>query len=253
MMQLTNYFIWFMTYSFIGWIYESTICSIPKHHKFINRGYLHGPYCPIYGAGAVINLILLKNVESPIVIFIIAMVTSSIIEYVTSYVMEKVFLARWWDYSHLPCNLQGRICLYGSLIFGGANVALIELVHPLLMNLSGTISPKVLQISAILLFVTILFDCIFTTIHMNDFNIKLKNKESFLSIPNTVAITINNEEDIQDKRDDPNVVNNVGTLMNIDSIKTHFKNSELRILYAFPKFKSTRYSSIVERIKEIIR
>jgi uncharacterized membrane protein len=218
----------------------------------INRGYLLGPYCPIYGVGAVINLILLKNVESSIVIFILAMVTSGVVEYVTSYVMEKLFHARWWDYSHYPLNLQGRICLYGCLIFGGANVTLLKVVHPYVMNLTGAISSNAIQISSILLFLMILLDTVFTTIHIYSLNVKLKNIQDSVTIRinNSISYIVEKRRDIQENI---KVIKNVGMTLNLSNIKKQFKNSELRILHAFPKFKSTRYGAIVDKIKEIIK
>lgn len=250
-MQLSYYFIWFMLYSFIGWLYESTICSIPKHHKMINRGYLLGPYCPIYGFGAVLNVILLKNVERGLVIFVLAMVTSSIVEYVTSYVMEKLFHARWWDYSHYPLNVQGRICLYGGIIFGGANVLLIKVVHPYVIKLTGAISPNVIQIVSIILLLLILLDTVFTTIHIQSLNVKFKKIEDSVTmrINTKVSSIVDKKRDMQENL---KVMKYKGTTLNITNVKKQFKNSELRILHAFPKFKSTRYGVIVDKIKEIL-
>lgn len=176
MFIISYYFIWFMLYSFTGWLYESTICSILKHHKFINRGYLLGPYCPVYGFGAIINLILLDNIESSILIFLLSMITSGALEYITSYIMEKLFHARWWDYSQYPLNLYGRICLYGCLIFGGANVILIKIIHPYVTELTGDITDPVIQIGSIILLMLILFDTVVTTVRTKDCNAKLHIK-----------------------------------------------------------------------------
>jgi uncharacterized membrane protein len=248
-MQIHYYFLWFMLYSFVGWFYESTICSIPKHHKFINRGYLLGPYCPIYGFGAVMNLILLNRVESAIGIFILAMITSAIVEYITSYAMEKLFYARWWDYSHHPLNIQGRICLYGCLVFGVANVFLIKVAHPFVVSLTVGISTNAIQISSIGLFLVLLFDTVFTTVHINSLNDKFKN------IHEDVTIRVNESlANITDKRKDFQKTLKAITSVRIKlpTIKKQFKWSELRILHAFPKFKSTRYETIVDKIKELI-
>lgn len=87
-MQIYYYFLWLMLYSSMGWLYESTICSLVNEHRLINRGFLMGPICPIYGFGALINIVLLRDMESPAIIFLLAMVTSGILEYITSYLME---------------------------------------------------------------------------------------------------------------------------------------------------------------------
>lgn len=250
-MQLANYFLWFMLYSAIGWLYESTICSIPKHHKIINRGYLVGPYCPIYGIGAVVNLILLKNIESLFVIFIISMITSGVVEYITSYYMEKLFQARWWDYSHYPLNLYGRICLYGCIIFGIANVVLIKVIHPYVLIVTGKINLKVIWISSLLLFIMIVSDTIFTTIKMNSLNVKLKYIQDIVNsrVNNTISSLVDRGRGIQGNLTE---FKNEGVALNVTNIKKYFKISELRILHSFPKFKSIRYGAIVDKIKEII-
>jgi len=121
--------LYFFVYSFIGWIYESTICSFLKYRRFVNRGFLNGPYCPIYGVGAVVGISLYKDMGH-LEIFILSMITSTILEYITGYVLEKTFKRKWWDYSKQPLNLHGYICLMATVVFGIANVALITLVHP---------------------------------------------------------------------------------------------------------------------------
>jgi uncharacterized membrane protein len=123
--------VYFIIYSFIGWLYESTVCSIPKYKTVINRGFLYGPYLPIYGIGAVINILILQNIENVFAIFTIAVLASTILEYVTAFVLENLFKQRWWDYSQFPFNVHGRICFYASFVFGGAVTLLIKVVHPL--------------------------------------------------------------------------------------------------------------------------
>lgn len=91
-----------MFYSIVGWVYESLICSVGARH-FVNRGFLNGPYCPIYGFGAVFDLILLGKIENPFLLFLLGAIVTCTLEYLTSYGMEKIFHARWWDYS------KGRI------------------------------------------------------------------------------------------------------------------------------------------------
>ena len=111
------YFLLYLIYSIGGWLLEVS-CKLVEKKKFINRGFLIGPYCPIYGTGAVIMTILLKKyIDDPITLFIMAMLTCSILEYITSYVMEKLFNARWWDYSTYRFNINGRICLETTIPF----------------------------------------------------------------------------------------------------------------------------------------
>lgn len=96
---LEHYFLWFLFYSFVGWMYESILVSC-QQHRLVNRGFLNGPLCPIYGTGAILGVAILGNVHNPIIIFLISMVGATILEYTTSWVMEQLFHARWWDYSN---------------------------------------------------------------------------------------------------------------------------------------------------------
>ena len=129
MLALEHLFLWFVLYSFIGWIYESILVSVMER-RLVNRGFLNGPLCPIYGAGAALAIALLHNMHNPIMIFLISAIGASVLEYVTSWAMEKMFHARWWDYSDYRFNLQGRICLLGALVFGIAGVAIIDIIQP---------------------------------------------------------------------------------------------------------------------------
>ncbi|ALE10329.1 putative ABC transporter permease [Bifidobacterium longum subsp. infantis] len=121
---LEHYFLWFLFYSFVGWMYESILVSC-QQHRLVNRGFLNGPLCPIYGTGAILGVAILGNVRNPIIIFLISMVGATILEYTTSWVMERLFHARWWDYSNFRFNLQGRVCLLGALIFGLGGVGVV--------------------------------------------------------------------------------------------------------------------------------
>ena len=110
--NFSYYFLLFFIYSFIGYICEVIYCFILDKGKFQNRGFLYGPYCPIYGFGAIAIIVLLSKYEQyPIVLFVMGAIVASIIEYITSYLMEKIFNNKWWDYSNKKFNINGRICL----------------------------------------------------------------------------------------------------------------------------------------------
>ena len=124
MKTIETWFLWLMIYSIIGWVYESTICSI-GHRKLINRGFLNGPYCPIYGTGAVLVLLVLGRIQNPVLLFFAGAVVTCSLEYLTSWLMEKLFHARWWDYSKRKFNIDGRVCLIGAVVFGAFSVVLV--------------------------------------------------------------------------------------------------------------------------------
>jgi len=146
--------LYFIFYSIIGWIYESTLCSLIKYKKCVNRGFMVGPYCPIYGCGALLTIICIKS-EHILLIFIGSMILSSTLEYITAYLLEKLFLRKWWDYSHFPLNLHGRICIYASSIFGIANVMLVRYIHPQLESLFDKFDGKPMLIGILIIILSI--------------------------------------------------------------------------------------------------
>ena len=139
------YFMMFFIYSVAGWIMECTLGVIQKH-KFVNRGFLIGPYCPIYGVGVVgVSLLLSGFSNNVILLFVLATVLCGSLEYFTSYIMEKIFKARWWDYSNNKFNINGRICLETLIPFGILSVLIIKIANPFILNRIKMISPSVLN------------------------------------------------------------------------------------------------------------
>ncbi len=135
------YFIFynFFLYSFFGWIYESVLVSVKKK-TWVNRGFLNGPMIPLYGAGATIVYILLGvRTENAVLVFLEGMILASILEYITSFLMERIFHAKWWDYSQNRYNLHGRICVMASLFWGFLSILMTEVLQPLMNQLIANI------------------------------------------------------------------------------------------------------------------
>lgn len=153
---LEHYFLWFLFYSFVGWMYESILVSC-QQHRLVNRGFLNGPLCPIYGTGAILGVAILGNVHNPITIFLISMVGATILEYTTSWAMEQLFHARWWDYSNFRFNLQGRVCLLGALIFGLGGVGVVLGSQPYVERVTDMIPlPMLHTLVTVLALITII-------------------------------------------------------------------------------------------------
>lgn len=131
MATIVKYILLFFFYSAAGWLLESVYCSIGEK-KIINRGFLTGPLCPIYGTAAIVMTVLLYNPfrDKPLVVFMLGIILCDIVEYITSYVMEKLFAARWWDYTYELLNINGRICLKHSLYWGVISVVFVRVIHP---------------------------------------------------------------------------------------------------------------------------
>jgi len=149
------YFLLFMIYSFIGWCIE-VVGKFIEYKRFINRGFLIGPYLPIYGwGGLLITILLQKYVNDIITLFVLAMFICSILEYFTSYFMEKIFYARWWDYSTKKFNLNGRICLDTMIPFGLLGLFMIKIVNPIIFKVLNNINNY--NLSFIFMFIFTIF------------------------------------------------------------------------------------------------
>ena len=166
------YFLLFISYAFLGWCMEVT-CKFIQYKKFINRGFLIGPYCPIYGWGALAITILLKRyMEDPLVLFVMSTLICSIIEYLTSYFMEKKYHARWWDYSNKKFNINGRICLETLVPFGILGVAIMYGTNPILFKLFNQIPQLVINILTAILFIGFIVDNIISSNIISSINIE---------------------------------------------------------------------------------
>ena len=125
----------FIIYSFLGWIVDTTDILITTK-KLVNRGFLLGPICPIYGVGVLLMIFLLSRfIDTPLALFILAIFIFMTLEYLTSYFMEKLFNARWWDYSNQKFNLNGRICLETTIPFGLGGMLVMYVINPFITKL----------------------------------------------------------------------------------------------------------------------
>lgn len=228
MILLENYFLWMMIYSVLGWIYESTLCSVGER-KFINRGFLNGPYCPIYGWGAVLDILIFGRIENPVLLFFLGAFVTCTLEYLTSYVMEKMFHARWWDYSNMKFHINGRVCLLGAIIFGAFSVLLILFVHPMVAAWTEQIPDIWRHIIAAILFVLFLIDNVVTFRGMSGFTEKLEELKDYIRRARENGL--------------PEPVNSY-----YHSIMSKFSDQQLRMLAAFPKLKED-FGKLRDKVK----
>ena len=151
--------LYFVIYSFLGWILE-TIFALFVLGKFVKRGFLYGPVCPIYGFGAIILIESLKKIKTNTVgKFFISMIAFTIFEYVVSVVLESLFGLRWWDYTGEPFNFQGRISLAYSIAWGIIGTIFVEKIHPFVKKQLEKITTKIphkVQICLLILFLAII-------------------------------------------------------------------------------------------------
>lgn len=136
---LYQYLWFFFFYAFLGWCSEVCFAAI-KNGCFVNRGFLNGPYCPIYGFGVCIVVFCLTPLEDNVaMLFIGSVIVASALEFVTGFLLEKLFHQKWWDYSHVPFNIGGYICPLFSLLWGLACVFIFKFIHPLTVKLVSVI------------------------------------------------------------------------------------------------------------------
>lgn len=158
---LLLFFIFFI-YSSIGWFMETIYVSIKKN-SLSNRGFLIGPYCPIYGVSSILMINILSKYKSDILIlFISGVFISSTLEYFTSYLLEKLFKVRWWDYSNYFLNIDGRVCLLNSIIFGVLCTILVIYINPYIINIIYDIPKKIINIISYILIVLFIVDTSFS-------------------------------------------------------------------------------------------
>lgn len=239
MLDFNTIFLYFMVYSIIGWCTEMVYCRIVEGH-FSDRGFLYGPYCPIYGFGGLIILIFLAPCkDNPIVLFLLAVLLTTILEYVTGFLMEKIFNAKWWDYSQMKFNLNGRICLLNSILFGIFGVVVTYFVHPYIAMFLGKIPteivPKVIDIILVILSIDFAFSL------SSVLNLKAK-----LSDIKEIADSLKEKRKTQDNHYISQLENLKAKLSQKRSFETN------RLIKAFPDLKFNKLNDELTELKKYL-
>lgn len=248
-MILVKWFLWLTIYSFIGWMYESAVCSISKR-KLINRGFLNGPICPIYGFGALACILLLyQRTNNIFILFFAGMLLTCTIEYITAVLLEKLFKAKWWDYSHYRFNIGGRVSLPGAVVFGILSVLLIKYIHPFINSLIEQLSDRILTVSAICFFIVMMFDLYVTVRHLLKLNNRLEEfqlafnrfKEQYVKrtgeLKNALLDTFEQSEYYGER---------------IKKLFSTNRFQSIRLAKAYPKLKSLKYNDAWQKLKSIL-
>lgn len=244
--DLYNLVLLFAIYSFLGWCTE-VLYYFKTKHRFVNRGFLYGPFCPIYGFGLVCLIILLDNFKNNIfILFILSTFITSFIEYFTGLILEKIFKSKWWDYSDDPWNLHGRICLLYSLIWGAASVAVIKILHPAINNLVSNIPYSIGNLLFYTIILYFLVDFSFTISSL----IKFKNFLYYIQVEFTnkfsekPSVFLNTTKEKAAER-----------AKVLESILSKFKITlnHIRLIQAFPNMSSKSFDYILKALKEKLK
>ena len=244
MMVIVDYFLYFIIYSFFGWLWETGL-YIVRDKRFVNRGFLNGTLCPIYGAGASLCVaILYGRVNNPVFLFLFGLIICTSVEYVTHFALEKIFHATWWDYSKEKFNIKGRVCLVAAVFFGICITVLILLVQPFVAKLIGEIPTPTKIIIAVILYSVLLVDTTLTVNVLIDLNRKLKILQS--SISETIQSSIDSTEEkyfeLKEKMSDKPLYPEYYIGWRTQSL-----------LKRYPEYKSLRYKEALENVRKKIQ
>lgn len=257
-----DYILYFYIYSFFGWLVESIYCSALEQ-KIINRGFLNGPICPVYGVGALVVILGLYPYKDNIMaVFLLSIILTSTVEYITGTILEKIFKTSWWDYSKHKFNIQGKVCLLNSILFGILSVIIIEIVHPSIVDIIDESNKNILYIILIFAIITTIIDLIITAKALNSLTVKvdmITNLMEDIKIINRKFKLYEEEEFIKKFKVSPEDIlkkikdskykyADLCMQYSIDDIYKKFKSIgkkayiHRRIVKAFPKMKSVKSS-----------
>ncbi len=286
LMILYNICYYFYIYALVGWIWETCLCSV-RERKFINRGFLNGPLCPIYGFGMISLIVFLYPITSRLVdnglhsfflLFVGGGILCSVLEYFTSWLLEILFDASWWDYSKEKFNIKGRICLKASLFWGVMSALIIMFIQPIVKGWIDSLpQPQGTYILWLLISITSI-DFIVTVAHLISLRTKIQGIRTSIKQLREDVIIPKLYEDVEerlylfDKRVDE-IIYDIQTRIEkfdfkedigakdkisarIEELRSKYKDFKLpnlqerRILKAFPKMKLRDFDEVLKEIKE---
>ena len=193
--SMSIYFIllYFFVYGFLGWCTEVGFAAFKTHH-FVNRGFLNGPICPIYGVGVTAVITVLTPYKSDIIVlYILSVVLVTVLEGVTGWAMDKIFHNKWWDYSDMPLNIGGYVCLLFSIVWGFACLFIIYFIQPLVHDVLAFIPTIVGIILIIILGITLIADLYVTASTIFKFNRRLAAMEKIAAEMHEISEQIGQE------------------------------------------------------------
>ncbi len=246
---------YFSIYSFLGWIMESIVRSIAEK-KIINTGFLNGPFCPIYGFGAIIMLVLLQRFAiNWVILFFASIIILTLWEYAVGVLLEKIFKTKYWDYSDQKFNFQGRICLTNSICWGILGVLFIYYIHPFIEMLIGYVDVLTLKIVISIFMILFTIDFIISVV-------KVKNIKATLDKIENLNQQIKEKLQEIKKTDKSNKLEKLSKSENVQTIVEELKKKRDRILRrlyrrvyrlkkAFPVINTKEISEVLNKKIEL--
>lgn len=263
----------FCIYSFLGWCVEVAYAAV-NSGKFVNRGFLNGPVCPIYGFGIVTVILTLEPLKNNLfILYIGSVIVTSLIELVTGFVLEKIFHDKWWDYSDDHFNIKGYICLKFSLLWGIACILVVDVVQPLIVDLVNLIPVNMGKILVTIFIVLFFVDFLVTLSNISKFKKKIRvldelagkirklSDEIGIDISDEVFMAMEGQETV--KKDVNNIKKAVSSKVNVEKRRKELaelkekyeeftkkqKIGNERIFKAFPALQKGRYKKYIDKVK----
>lgn len=285
-MQVYFFFFYFFVYGVIGWCLEVAYAAV-EEKKFVNRGFLNGPICPIYGCGVSVVLLLLTPFrDNLVVLYFLSAILVTVIEGLTGYIMDKIFHHKWWDYAEFPFNIGGYVCLPFSIIWGMACVLIVKVIHPGIQKLVGWIPFPVGIVILVCAGIALLADLIITAAAVLKMNHSLEMLENIAKelrgfsdklgeniYENVTGIIELGEEgkkkrakaaeviaeyrskrDVQQaQRKEKKEEYRVELRQSYDRLATQMSKTSRRFLKAFPTMESRQHKEILDELKKKLR
>lgn len=289
-MQIYFLILYFFTYGFLGWCTEVAYATV-KEQRFVNRGFLNGPICPIYGVGvSVVVYFLMPFKENLILLYVLSTVLVTVLEGLTGYVMDKIFHHKWWDYTDQPLNIGGYVCLVFSLVWGVACVVIVRVIHPVIHKGLALIPQTAGLVVIILLEIALLVDLYVTAAGILKLNRQLEAMEKIAgelrelsdklgetiheNVMETMEVTEEGRRKLEEGRQKLEEATEESRRKLEDAAaesrrKLEEHREELRRKYeelagqrssvakrlmrAFPKMESRRHKDILNELKEILK
>ena len=241
----THYTLTFVLYSFIGYLCEVAYCSIGQR-RLVNRGFLYGPWLPIYGfGGLIVDIFLVPIAHYPILVFIAAIVLTSIVEYIGSWGLEKLFSIKLWDYSRYKFNINGRVCLLNSSLFGLMSMILVYGAYPWIQKLFNIIPVMLAERLADVLRILFAVDLTLSVMKMSafkkallDVREKAKNVEARVQELKSLGKSELSEEFRLKLSEE------------VEELREKTRNSYTRIISAFPSATS-KYDDVKQQLQNL--
>ncbi len=257
--------LYFFVYGFLGWCTEVAFAAV-KQKKFVNRGFLNGPICPIYGVGVTLVIIFLEPFTGSLpLLYVSSVILVTVLEGLTGWAMDKIFHNKWWDYSELPLNIGGYVCLLFSLIWGVACVLIVYLIHPLIHRGLAWLPHILGVILIVILGIALLTDLYVTSSAIFKFNKYLENLQKITDelheisdqigedIYVNVIRAMEKQELTKKKLDETKLEVSEDIRMRITELKDRAQDLSARLpkvsrrlVKAFPKMQSHRYKEQLE-------